>query len=181
MRRKEKDLEPDESIRSIIRESLKEYSRIQHRLGSGWIPAYRSGELKNYSQGIFFAFDRDYYRHSDLGPEKKKNVCKYLINMDSKIWDPVRELGLNVYSWSRIDGRTEDFERYGIEDGCDFEMSEEFSVTSTDGLAAAGKKLGYQATIIRDVGQTIGNGVEFDEICVYDLSIVRKAQQDEKY
>lgn len=163
-------------IRQILRETLEEFAHAE--IGSGkWIPIYRVGQIEK-GCGFFFAFDTEYYDFSDTAYRKNQAV-KYLLNMDAKIWDPVAELDLDVISWSRIDGRTKDFERYGIADECTWEQPEEISSTSTDGLAMAGKNLGYQAVIIREVPQTRRpynpkEGYGFDEICIFDTSIIKK-------
>lgn len=165
------------TVKSIITEVIDEF--VHATIGENkWIPIYRVGEIEKSEFGYFFAFDLDYYDYTDTS-YKRKDAKRYLLNMNAKIWDPVKELNLDVISWSRIDGLTKDFEKYGISDETDWEMDEKYSSTSTDGLASAAKRLGYQAVIIRSVPQCRrpwynDDDSGFDEICIFDTSIIKK-------
>ena len=84
-------------------------------------------------------------------------------------------LGLNVNSYNPREGYNfanllADLDKFGIEDECDWEVDEGYGITSTDGLAIAGKRLGYDATVIRDIFYHHGY---FDEYAVYNPDIIK--------
>lgn len=143
-----------------------------------WSPIYRVGQITHDEKGwgFFFSFELDYFDYSDTG-YKRINAKKYYLNMNSKIWDPINELNLDVNTWSDIRGTAEIFDKYDIEyeqlddDGFD-------CMTTTDDLATAGKHLGYQAVIFREIPQTQrpynkNEDYGFDEICIFDTSIIK--------
>lgn len=138
---------------------------------------YRVGKITD--DGInFFTDNLDYYDESDTG-YNKKDAEKYYINLkDFKVWDPVRELNLEPNTWSAIWGKTEDFDKYGIEYEYpdDDEEDEEriWAITDTDWLAQAGKDNGYDVTIIRDIPAKQGYGNEYTEYAVHNNNAISK-------
>ena len=137
---------------------------------------YRVGKITD--GGInFFTDNLDYYDESDTG-YNKKDAEKYYINLkDFKVWDPVRELNLEPNTWSAIWGKTEDFDKYGIE--YEFPEDEEdekriWAITDTDWLAQAGKDNGYDVTIIRDIPAKQGYGNEYTEYAVHNNNAISK-------
>ncbi len=139
----------------------------------GYATVYRVGQVEDFkTYGLFFAFDLDYYANSDTSYTADRAV-EYLFDLNANIWNPIDELNLDVWEWSRIDGKTVDFEKYGIRDECDWEMSEEFSSTSTDGLWRAGKKLGYQAVYLHGMHYS-SSGTDIDELVVFDKSLIER-------
>jgi hypothetical protein len=138
----------------------------------GYVTVYRVGQVEDFKDGLFFAFDLDYYANSDTSYTADRAV-EYLLDLNANIWDPIDELNLDVYEWHRIDGLTSDFEKYGIKDECDWEMSEEFSSTSTEGLAKVAKRLGYQAVYLHGMHYS-SSGTTIDELAVFDKSIIER-------
>ena len=136
---------------------------------------YRDGEvegLENSRMGVFFTTDLAYltnnqnlYNHSHL------NAKRYLLLPQAKVWDPASEFEYyDAWSWDNIVCTLSDLERFGIEDECDYEMDEGYGVTSTNGLALAGKRLGYDATLISDVCLF---GSAYDEYAVYNPAVIK--------
>lgn len=140
----------------------------------GYETVFRVGQVDDFGgkYGLFFAFDLDYYSKSDVSYTADRAV-EYLLDLNANIWDPIDELNLDVYEWHRIDGLTADFEKYGITDECDWEMSEEFSSTSTEGLAKVAKRLGYQAVYLHGMYYS-SSGATIDELAVFDKSIIER-------
>ena len=137
---------------------------------------YRVGKITD--DGInFFTDSLDYYDESDTG-YNKEDAEKYYINLkDFKVWDPVRELNLEPNTWSAIWGKTESFDKYGIEyEYPDDEDDEKriWAITDTDWLAQAGKDNGYDVTIIRDIPAKQGYGNEYTEYAVHNNNAISR-------
>lgn len=144
------------------------------------IMLYRVGgidKMLDSRKGLFFSTNLDYFRNNDnLGkdysPEKAR---RYRLLPNAKVFDPAKEFEyFDPNSWWDIRCMMSDLNRFGIEDECDFEMDEEYGVTSTDGLALAGKKLGYDATVIRGIPRDRWMHNPFDEYAVYNPAVLRR-------
>ena len=138
---------------------------------------YRVGKITD--DGInFFTDSLDYYDESDTG-YNKEDAEKYYINLkDFKVWDPVRELNLEPNTWSAIWGKTESFDKYGIEyeypDDDEEDEKRIWAITDTDWLAQAGKDNGYDVTIIRDIPAKQGYGNEYTEYAVHNNNAISR-------
>jgi hypothetical protein len=151
------------------------YGDSQFNQHNNGVILYRSGNTKpsvilNSDRGVFFSTDPAYFvNHSQMDfPEETR---KYLLSPTAKVWDPAKEFELyEADSWSNIVCLMTDLEKFGIEDECDYEIEEKYGVTSTDGLAIAGKNLGYDATVIRNIWYRHG---AFDEYAVYNPSVIK--------
>lgn len=140
----------------------------------GYVPVHRVGQVEDFREwGLFFAFDLDYFDQS-MTSYKRTEAVEYLLDLNAKIWDPVTELNLEVDSWSAIYGLTTDFDKYRIAENDEYEAIEGYSVTTTDDLASAGKRLGYQAVYLTGIPGGAGWGDNFDEIAVFDKSIIER-------
>lgn len=135
---------------------------------------YRVGDIDTMSSnscGVFFATKLSYFNYNEYLGYLAENAHKYLLSPQAKIWDPARDFQVfNIYSWSNIVCLMSDLDKYGIEDECDYEIEDEYGVTSTDGLALAGKKLGYDATVIHGVWY---DNEQFDEYAVYNPTVIK--------
>lgn len=166
-------------LNKIITEEINEF--VHAVIGKDeWIPIYRVGDLDFNGFGFYFAFDEEYYDYTDTG-YKFKDAKKYLLNMNARIWDPLKDAEwVDQISWADIRLPKDFCDEYGIyyEDLSEDENKPD-CMTSTDDIMAAGKELGYQAVILREIPQTRrpwnSNGDNyFDEICIFDTSIIKK-------
>ena len=129
-----------------------------------------------------FYFETDLPLVFDLGSTYSPNKAKrYLLNPKAKIFDPAKLFKVfKPISYDNIQVLVSDLEKYGIEDECDFELDDKFGVTSTDGLALAGKELGYDGTIIRNIPRfNEVNG--FDEYAIYnpeDIKLIGSVREE---
>ena len=152
----------------------KSFEQRRKESKDGYVTVYRVGQVDNTGEfGIFFTFDTGYYEKSRTGYDKK-NAVEYVLDLNSNIWNPIKELNLQVETWWNIIGLTSDFEKYGIEDEADYDIDEKWSVTSTEGLAYTGKCMGYQAVYLEGIPNDGGWGGKFDEIAVFDKSIIER-------
>lgn len=132
---------------------------------------------KNVFGGVFYAESLDYFDFSDTGHRREK-AKPFFINTTG-FFDPMNEMrNLIVNSWGDILGRQSDFEKFDIEDEThedrgQYNDGEEILVTSTDGLAIAAQRQGYNGVILRDVPQN--NGKAFTEFAVYNSNSVKSA------
>ena len=141
------------------------------------IKVYRVGEdEKEYKNSTrFYASSLDYFDYSDTGYDKN-DAKPYLLNLtDFKVWNPIKELKLNVNSWSHIEGRIKDFEKYNIYylDYDDVDEDFEFGYVCTDDLADAGRKLGYDVTILENIPSNHGWGDNFTEYAVHNSNAIK--------
>ena len=150
---------------------------VKESLDKGLI-LYRVGNIEQMSDsklGLFFSTDLNYLKNNhDLGSTYSPNKAKrYLLNPKAKIFDPAKLFKVfKPISYDNIQVLVSDLEKYGIEDECDFELDDKFGVTSTDGLALAGKELGYDGTIIRNIPRfNEVNG--FDEYAIYNPEAIK--------
>lgn len=128
---------------------------------------YRVGDVDS---GTFFADSLDYYDHSMTG-YSRKDAKAYSVDLSAtKVFDPMKEFGWEPYTWSNVVGKIEDFENYGIE--YESEEGDEYGYTSTDDIAYAIQKLGYDMLILRDIRGDNGWGPAFNEYVVYNTSIL---------
>lgn len=139
------------------------------------IALYRSGSvdpdvMRNSDRGVFFTTSPEYFiNHTKM--DFTEDFKQYLLLPNARIWDPSAKFDLfEVDGYDYICCLTSDLEKFGIEDECDWELDEGLGVTSTDGLAIAGKQLGYDATVIRDVWYAHGH---FDEYAVYNPNVIK--------
>lgn len=153
------------------------------------IPVYRvdSREDGNDSWSNstrFFADDLSYFDKSDTG-YSKKDAKKYLLNTkDFKVFDPMRELDLEADTWSTIWGTIGEFDSFDIYWECEDEDLDEddpdyMVYTSTDDLAEAGRRLGYDVTILRDIPNDHGWGEPYTEYAVHNSRCVKLANASE--
>lgn len=138
---------------------------------------YRSGSVEpsaiaNSDRGVFFADSPKYfYKHPYINFEKMEPYKRYMLLPNAKVWEPEKEFEeFVVNSWDYIGCLISDLEKFGLEDECDWEMDEGWGATSTDGLAIAGKELGYDATVIRGVDYHHGY---FDEYAIYNPAVIK--------
>lgn len=159
--------------------TLKEDGRLP-----GSVVAYRVGDVDQaISRPIFFTNDLSYYDHSQTGYEKK-DAERYSIELRGhKVWDPMTELGLSADTWATVWGKVGDFRRLGIgydysDEMDDDELPDNWVVyTSTDELAFAGRRLGYDVVVLRDIPGDNGRGPKYDEYAVNDASCVKRLQR----
>ena len=153
------------------------------------IPVYRvdSREDGNDSWSNstrFFADDLSYFDKSDTG-YSKEDAKKYLLNTkDFKVFDPMRELDLEADTWSVIWGTIGEFDNFDIYWECEDENLDEndpnyMVYTSTDDLAEAGRRLGYDVTILRDIPNDHGWGEPYTEYAVHNSRCVKLADASE--
>lgn len=130
---------------------------------------YRVGDVKS---GGFFTDNLDYYSQSMTG-YKKEEAKTYTIDLSmAKVFDPMKELSLYPNTWSDIEGKVEDFEKYNI----DYESDSEEAIwgrTSTDDIAYATKDLGYDVLILRDIRGDYGTGKPFNEYVIYNTDLLK--------
>lgn len=142
---------------------------------SDGIILYRSGSIApdiilNSDRGVFFTSDASYF---DNHPKMQfdEDFQKYLLLPTARVWDPSAEFDMfEIDGYDKICCLISDLDKFGIDDECDWELDEKLGVTSSDGLAIAGKKLGYDATVIRNIWYHHGT---FDEYAVYNPSVIR--------
>ena len=141
---------------------------------------YRDGSI-DYMEvsptGVFFTTDLAYLKNNedmgDFGSAERAET--YLLLPQAKVWNPAIEFKYyEPWGWGNIVCTVGDLEKFGIDDECDWEIDEGYGVTSTDGLAWAGKQLGYDATLISDVPRNHGWGERFDEYAVYNPAVLRR-------
>ena len=135
---------------------------------------YRDGEvegLENSPMGVFFTTDLEYLNNNqNLYNHSHTRAKRYLLLPQAKIWNPASEFEYyEAWSWDNIVCTTADLEKFGLYDECDYEIDEGYGVTSTTGLAEAGKRLGYDATLISDVCLF---GPHYDEYAVYNPMVI---------
>lgn len=79
---------------------IRESKDINESINNKKIKVYRVGEL--HSGTNFFTDDLDYYEKSDTR-YKKEDAKEYELDLSNcKVWEPIKELGLDVYTWSTI-------------------------------------------------------------------------------
>jgi len=161
----------EKQLRSAIRKTLAERTQ---RTSEGDIILYRVGDLDfdRAKYGLFFVDDLGYYTsHDQATSYKAKDAKRYVLSSEARVWDPVKELGLEVEYWSKIIGLMSVFKKYGIEDECDYEMDERYGVTSTDGLTIVGHRLGYDAMVVRETA-CISPGNYANEYVVFNKDMI---------
>lgn len=140
------------------------------------IVIYRIGKIDHMAdskEGLYFTSDPAYFDHNDYfvgySPDQAES---YVLLPNARVWDPAAEFEyFDPNGWSDIRCMMSDLEKFGIEDECDFEMPEDEGVTSTEGLARAGKKLGYDAAVIRGIPMLRGKTI--DEYAIYNPSVLK--------
>lgn len=151
---------------------MKRYIRANTNNG---IIIYRSGSvdpnvIANSDTGVFFANDPGYF-HNHNQMTFTEPYKQYLLLPNARVWDPAKEFEVyEAESWGCIFCLMTDLEKFGLSDEYDYEMDEAYGATSTDSLAIAGKELGYDATVIRDVWYAHGY---YDEYAVYNPSVIQ--------
>lgn len=133
---------------------------------------YRVGEV---GSGTFFADNLDYYDHS-MTDYNKKDAKAYSLDLSSaKVFDPMKDLGWDANTWSDIEGKVEDFEKFGI----DYESDEgdTWGHTSTDDIAYAIQKLGYDVLILRGIRGDHGYGPAFNEYVIYNTNLLTHCKE----
>lgn len=159
--------------RSLIEECVK--LMCEEDCGRSDFPTmlYRVGSLdgmRDSPKGLFFTANPSYLEgNMELGPRySATNARAYSLKPGSRVFDPEAEFELyEPYGWDNIRVLTSDLDRFGIEDETDFDMDPKYGTTSTEGLAIAGRKLGYDATVIRGVPRR-QESAEYDEYAVYN-------------
>lgn len=147
------------------------------------IKLYHIGSLEKPI--LFFADDKDYYKDSQI-TYKPEEIKEYNINFtNAKIWKPIDDLNLSVDNWSTIWGKVEDFKKYNIafeysDDVAEEDLLDNFLVyTSTDDLATAGKKLGYDATILNNIASPFTD-TKYNEYIIYNKNIIKDTELNEQ-
>lgn len=155
---------------------MKRYIRGHENIVPDGTILYRSGSIDpavilNSDRGVFFATSADYFNnHSKMSFTDKVNA--YLLLPSANVWDPQADFTVyNSDSYDRIFCLLSDLACFDIEDESDVDMPDGYGITSTDGLAIAGKKLGYDATVIRNIWYHHGY---YDEYAVYNPLVLRE-------
>lgn len=125
--------------------------------------------MRNSLMGVFFATNPEYFtQHPYIN--FSKNINQYSLLPNARVWDPATDFKLfEPEGWDKILCLKSDLDRFDIWDECDWEIDEQYGITSTDGLGFAGKRLGYDATIIRNIWYPHGT---FDEYAVYNFAVI---------
>ena len=156
---------------------MKRYIRTNSNI-SGTI-LYRSGStdpniIANSTKGVFFVTDPEYFNdhpYMDFDEQYKQ----YLLLPSARVWEPEKEFEVfEINNWDYISCLLSDLEKFGLYDECDWEIEDGYGVTSTDGLAIAGKKLGYDAMAIHHIYYHHGY---FDEYVVYNPAVLRELDE----
>jgi hypothetical protein len=160
--------EPNQ-IKSITNTNPTSSNKLNENDTTNTITLYRVGEL---GKGTFFTDSLDYYSQSMTG-YKKEEAKTYTIDLSmAKVFDPMKELSLYPNTWSDIEGKVEDFEKYNI----DYESDSPDAIwgrTSTDDIAYAVKDLGYDVLILRDIRGDYGTGNPFNEYIIYNTDLLK--------
>jgi len=154
---------------------MKRYIRSNGDIPQGGIVLYRVGStdpniIANSDRGVFFTTDPDYF---DNHPKMTfdEDYKQYLLFPNARVWDPEKDFKVfDNDGYDKIYCLISDLDKFNIYDECDWEIDEGYGITSTDGLAIAGKKLGYDATVVRDIWYHHGR---FDEYAVYNPSVIQ--------
>jgi hypothetical protein len=158
--------EPNQ-IKNITNQSPTNSSNINEDL-----TLYRVGDV---GKGTFFADNLDYYDHS-MTDYNKKDAKAYSIDLSSaKVFDPMKDLGWDANTWSDIEGKVKDFEKYNIYYESD--EGDTWGHTSTDDIAYAIQKLGYDVLILRDIRGDNGYGPAFNEYVVYNTNLLTPCKE----
>lgn len=130
---------------------------------------YRVGKEKRG----FYTTDLHYFNYSQTG-YKKEDAKRYSINLsDSKVFYPIEELNLNPFTWGKIEGKAETFEKLGI--NCDYyEDNELYAYTSTDDLVDYGIKKGYDIIYFSQIPSNNGLGPKFDELFINNINLIKE-------
>lgn len=131
---------------------------------------------------LFFSDSPDYYTYSDTGYDRGR-AREYIFNQDGfRIFDPMREWGLEADSWSVIRTSEEFAKEKGLEiadylDGVDYDDPTAYHevLLDTDSLAMYGRDNGYDATIIRGIPQR--NGKSYDEYAIHNSECVKPVDE----
>ena len=154
---------------------MKRYIKSSEEIPEGGVILYRSGStdpdtIANSDRGVFFTTGPDYFDNHPYITFKEE-FRRYVLLPNARVWDPKSEFEFyEAENWDKIVCRISDLEKFGLEDECDWEIDEGYGITSTDGLAIAGKELGYDATVIRDVWYFHGS---YDEYTVYNPAVIQ--------
>jgi len=160
---------------------MKRYIKLSDASDVG-ITLYRVGPIDymvSSPVGIFFTPDLSYLDgNPNLGPDYSHTKAKkYKLLPTARVWDPAKEFEYySPDSWSSILCKASDLQRFNIDDECDYEgLNDDYGITSTDGLAFAGKKLGYDATLIREVpwDSSTYYHTRYDEYAVYNPAVIK--------
>lgn len=174
-----------------IAESYETASRISKALKENGVVLWRvwtddgkkdspPPESFHSDRGVFFASNPEYFKYQTILGYQNLTSVPYLLKSGVKVFDQLdenSEIGskaiINTWSDIRLPGPI--MRKYDIEDECDFEMDGDFGVTSTDGLGIVGRKLGYDATVIKNIPSDHGwDGKVYTEWVVYDSKNVER-------
>lgn len=143
-------------------------------IGDGVI-LYRIGNtepsiISTSPMGVFFANKPDYfYNHPKMN--FTGDFKRYMLAPNALVWDPAKDFTVfDNDGYDKIYCLLSDLDKFGLEDECDWEVAEGYGITSTDGLAYAGKRLGYDALVIRHIWYQHGY---FDEYVVYNPDVIK--------
>lgn len=125
--------------------------------------------MRSSTMGVFFASDQNYFvQHPYIN--FTKDIKRYILNSTAHVWNPANDFKLfEPEGWDKIYCLKSDLDQFDIWDECDWELDEKYGVTSTDGLGFAGKRLGYDAIVIKNVRYPHGT---FDEYVVYNPAVI---------
>lgn len=141
-------------------------------------PTLDKNRYESVNGGVFYADDIDYFKASDTG-YSAKDAKSFFMNPDG-FFDPLSEMkDVVVNGWSDILGRRSDFERFDIEDESEgdrgkYRNGEEICQTSTDGLALAGQRLGYDGVVLKDIPTNTSK--TYSEYAVFNSNSVKSAE-----
>lgn len=143
------------------------------------IVVYRVGQIDDFKEGLFFTDNLDYFDHSMTG-YKKEDAKKYKLDLkNAKVFNPIKEWGLEVDSWAIIRGEKEFFDEVGFKyydylDDVDYDDEDEYHevITDTDSLAIYGYENDYDVCVLEDIPSDYGRGPNYTEYCVYDKSLI---------
>lgn len=147
------------------------------------IKLYRVSSKQNESdtwsdEPRFFTTDKNYYENSRTEYDAKDAQEWLFDDKKAKIFNPIKELNLEVNTWSSIIGETDKLNEYGIwYEYFDDSEDEMYAITDTDALADAGNQLGYDATIFPNIPSDYGYGQPFTEYAINNSKYLKRTNQ----
>lgn len=154
---------------------MKRYIKLSEEVPEGGVILYREGSLdplrmRNSLMGVFFSTDPAYFvTHPYIN--FSEDIQRYVLLSTAHVWDPAEDFEIfKPEGWDKILCLKSDLDKFGIWNECDWDLNEKYGITSTDGLGFAGKQLGYDATVIRNVYYHHG---KFDEYAVYNPAVIK--------
>ena len=131
--------------------------------------------MRNSLMGVFFATAPDYFvEHPYITFQHE--IQRYLLLPSANVWNPKADFEMfEPEGWDKIRCLKTDLDKFGVADEGDWKLNNTYGITSTDGLGFAGKRLGYDATIIPGVRYLHGT---FDEYAIYNFNVIKLVRSD---